>query len=99
MGCVGAEATSWPIVGRDGELAAVQCAILDPACGGVILAGTQGAGRTSLARETEFRALAAGRATIWATGTRAASALPFGALAHLLPDDPAGLDFDRPPSC
>jgi hypothetical protein len=96
MGCVGAEATSWPIVGRDGELAAVQFAILDPACGGVVLAGTQGAGRTSLARETEFRALAAGRATIWATGTRAASALPFGALAHLLPDDPSGLDFDRP---
>jgi hypothetical protein len=91
---VGAEATPWPIVGRDGELAAVQGAIVDPSCGGVILAGPQGAGRTSLARELEFRALAAGRATLWATGTRAASALPFGALAHLLPDVPAGWDLD-----
>jgi hypothetical protein len=88
---VGAEATPWPIVGRDGELGAVQAAIADPGCGGVILAGAQGVGRTSLAREIEFRALAAGRGTVWATGTRAASALPFGALAHLLPDGTGGL--------
>ena len=72
----------------------MQAAILEPACGGVILAGPQGSGRTSLARELEFRALAAGRATTWATGTRAASDLPFGALAHLLPDGPAGWDLD-----
>jgi len=91
---VGAEATPWPIVGRDGELGAVQAAIADPGCGGVILAGAQGVGRTSLAREIEFRALAAGRGTVWATGTRAASALPFGALAHLLPDGPGGLGLD-----
>ena len=95
IGGVGPEATPWPIVGRDDELAAVQAAIVDPACGGVILAGAPGTGRTSLARELEFRALAArGRATIWATGTRAASAVPFGALAHLLPDEPAGWDLD-----
>jgi len=71
-------------------------AVDDPAGGGIVVAGPQGVGRTRLAHEIEDRARAAGRATAWATATRSAGAVAFGALAHLLPDDVAPLVAEHP---
>lgn len=72
----------WPLVGRAEELAAASEA-LD--AGGVVVAGGAGVGKTRLAVEVLDRARAQGWTTCWATATAAAQAIPFGALAHLLP--------------
>jgi DNA-binding NarL/FixJ family response regulator len=83
MGVIGA---AWPLVGREEELAAVKVAMDDASVSGVVLAGTAGVGKTRLAREAIGLARAAGLTTRWAVATQAASAIPFGALAQLLPD-------------
>ncbi|HEY2957803.1 MAG TPA: LuxR C-terminal-related transcriptional regulator [Actinomycetota bacterium] len=77
---------AWPLVGRGEELTAIQAAMDDAAVSGVVLAGTAGVGKTRLAREALTRARAQGLATRWAVATQAASPIPFGALAQLLPD-------------
>jgi DNA-binding NarL/FixJ family response regulator/DNA-binding transcriptional ArsR family regulator len=83
MGVMGA---AWPLVGREQELTAVHAAMDDATVSGVMLAGTAGVGKTRLAREALTRARAQGLATRWAVATQAASAIPFGAFAQLLPD-------------
>ena len=52
---------------------------------GVLLAGAPGVGKTRLAREALTAAEAAGCFTRWAAASRALAAIPFGALADLLP--------------
>jgi DNA-binding CsgD family transcriptional regulator len=56
--------------------------------------GAGGVGKTRLARELVETAVGSGRgASIWVSGTRSASGVPFGAFAHLLPAlDARGLD-------
>jgi DNA-binding CsgD family transcriptional regulator len=54
----------------------------------LLLAGAPGVGKTRLAREALAAADAAGCDTRWAVASPAVAAIPFGALAHLLP--PAG---------
>jgi DNA-binding CsgD family transcriptional regulator len=76
----------WPLVGRDEERAAILEAIGRPDVGGVVVAGDAGVGKTRLAREVLAAARARGLTTRWAVATEAASAIPFGALAQLLPD-------------
>jgi hypothetical protein len=51
----------------------------------LLLAGAPGVGKTRLAREALAAAEAAGCDTEWAVASRAVAAIPFGALAHLLP--------------
>ena len=82
MGVMGA----WPLVGRDEELTTIQAAMEDAGVSGVVLAGAAGVGKTRLAREALTLAQAGGLPTRWAAATQATSAVPFGALAQLLPD-------------
>jgi DNA-binding CsgD family transcriptional regulator len=78
---------SWPLVGRREELAFVEEALGQKESRGVILAGAAGVGKSRLASETLGLAESRGFASSWAIGTRAAAHIPFGALAHLLPED------------
>ena len=72
-------------MGRDEELAAILEAIGAAEVTGVVLAGEAGVGKTRLAREVLVAARARGLVTRWAVATQAASAIPLGALAQLLP--------------
>ena len=83
---MGVKGAVWPLVGRDGELAAIQALLEGAGVTGVVVAGAAGVGKTRLASEVLDRAQAQGFAARWAVATKAASAIPFGALAPLLPD-------------
>jgi DNA-binding CsgD family transcriptional regulator len=85
-------AAEWPLIGRDGDLAAVEAALEDPGLCGAVVVGADGVGKTRLVAEVRRRAHATGRPVAWATGIRAARTIPFGALAHLLPDEPTVRD-------
>ena len=75
----------WPLVGRGVELHRLHDLVTDGKSPGVMVAGPAGVGKTRLALECLRLAEAAGLATARVTATRAAAALPFGALAPLLP--------------
>ncbi len=79
-------ASPWPLLGRDAELARLASAIEDAACGGVVLIGPAGVGKTRLAAYTIEMATARGLATSAIRATRSASGIPFAALAPLLPE-------------
>lgn len=74
-----------PIIGRDDVLARVAVR-LDAGAGGVVLVGDGGIGKSRLAREVVRLARERGWHTVSTVGTRAAAAIPLGALSHLLPD-------------
>ena len=75
----------WPLTGRAGELHRLHDLVAGTDSPGVMIAGPAGVGKTRLALEGLRLAEAAGMATARITATRAASSLPFGALAPLLP--------------
>src|SRR5262245_33928923 len=85
----GSATASWPLVGRGEELAFVS-ALMQRRRGGVVVAGAAGVGKTRLARAILGEAEARGYATAWATATRAAASVPYGALADLLPEREGG---------
>jgi DNA-binding CsgD family transcriptional regulator len=77
----------WPLVGRDEELSQLTAAVV--AHRGAVITGAAGAGKTTLAmtglRVAEERGMSVARtAATWAS-----RGLPFGALASILPPDPA----------
>jgi DNA-binding CsgD family transcriptional regulator len=74
----------WPIEGRERELAAVQAAFGGSAVNAVLVLASAGVGKTRLAREALDQL---GCRTEWIAASQAASAIPFGALAHLLPEE------------
>lgn len=78
---------SWPLVGRLEELAYLDELIGDPECSGGFLAGEAGVGKTRLLAEVTGRL--ASHHVERVTATRSAQLLPFGALAHLLPESMA----------
>lgn len=78
-------ATSWPLVGRSEELEFLHRAIMGQQMAAMLVAGSAGVGKTRLAAEALARAGDDGPATAWAVATASATAIPFGALAHLLP--------------
>lgn len=81
----------WPLVGRSAELDFARRTLATPSLSGLVLAGRAGVGRTRLLREILGAATDAGDAT--AVEVRAtAPGIPFGALAHLLPDLDRGPD-------
>ncbi|MGH3808617.1 MAG: LuxR C-terminal-related transcriptional regulator [Pseudonocardiaceae bacterium] len=81
----------WPLVGRRAELALVDKLLGAPGKAGVVLAGAAGVGKTRLGREALAVVEAQGWVTRWVVATEAASSIPFGALAPLLPPmDQAG---------
>ncbi|MEY2459836.1 MAG: hypothetical protein QOG30_1666, partial [Acidimicrobiaceae bacterium] len=79
-------ATDWPLLGRELELAQIAKGLDDPSCGGVLVIGPSGVGKTRLA--THALGLAAGRgyATRSIRATPGGSSIPFAALAPLFPD-------------
>ncbi|GAA4450013.1 AAA family ATPase [Phytohabitans houttuyneae] len=83
---------TWPFVGRDGELAAIEGAFAGSDVDAVVVAGPAGVGKTALAREALRRLRGTGCRAEWAAGTRAAASIPFGAVAQLVPPEwrPAG---------
>ncbi len=85
--------TRWPFVGRDRELATVLHHVIGDEPGAIVLAGEPGVGRTRLAQESVTTARRAGHPTAWATATRTMSAIPLGALVHLVP---AGTSASKP---
>lgn len=85
---------AWPLVGRDEELAFVADALVGDGAGGVVIAGELGVGKTRLAREA-IAAVEDRFAVEWVAATAASSAIPFGALAHLVDDDAVGSAEDR----
>jgi len=80
------EAVSWPLVGRERELAALRGALEDGAPAAVI-AGPPGSGKTALAARATEAVRRTGRATLWVAATAAAGRIPFGAMAALAPSD------------
>src|SRR3954465_474394 len=88
-----AEALSWwPMVGRHAELEAFSTVLRDRRCHAFVIHGAAGVGKTRLAQESLDQAAAAGHPHARATATRAASRIPFAAIAHLLPMPPAQTD-------
>jgi DNA-binding CsgD family transcriptional regulator len=74
----------WPFEGRGEELAAIEAAFASPAVNAVVLSGPAGVGKSRLARQALLRLRC--RRTDWIAATRSGATIPFGALAHLLPD-------------
>lgn len=86
----------WPLRGRQAELHIIEDLLVHQDRRGVVLAGAAGVGKTRLAAEGLGSARSQGYATSWAIGTHAASDIPFGALAHLLPpESPAAVDREN----
>ena len=76
---------AWRMTGRAAELAQLDAAIGGGGTVGMVLAGTAGTGKTRLLRETLHRAKRAGRDVVQVAATRCTAAIPFGAVAGLLP--------------
>ena len=76
---------TWPLVGRREELARITEARRRGG-GGVVLVGETGVGKTRLAVEALRAAEVDGAVTARVAATRAAAAIPLGALAPLLPE-------------
>lgn len=77
-------ALTWPLVGRDEELARTDRALAGAATA-VVFYGDGGGGKTRLAAEALERLAARGYATARVNATEAARSVPLGALAPLLP--------------
>jgi DNA-binding CsgD family transcriptional regulator len=74
---------AWTLVGRDEELDIVTSGLR--AGGSIVIAGSAGVGKTRLAQEA-LTAVGDGDATTaWAVASQSSRAIPFGALAPLLP--------------
>jgi DNA-binding CsgD family transcriptional regulator len=71
----------WPFAGRETQLAAIRSAV---EAGGAVVAGPAGAGKSRLAAEV----LSGTGDVAWILATAAASDIPLGAMAHLLPAQP-----------
>jgi DNA-binding CsgD family transcriptional regulator/type II secretory pathway predicted ATPase ExeA len=80
-------------VGRDKELTQLAGAVADRR--GAVIMGQAGVGKTTLALRYLELARKRGMAVARASATRASQALPFGALAAVLPADQDGDDLSR----
>src|SRR4029453_17546567 len=79
-------AGGWPFVGRADTVTRVRAA-LAASSRAVVLTGPAGTGKTRFLTEVLRAAGREGATVPHVTGTRSASAIPFGALASLLPVD------------
>ncbi|MGQ0466682.1 MAG: LuxR C-terminal-related transcriptional regulator [Sporichthyaceae bacterium] len=79
-------AAEWPLTGRSDELQWLGALLRAGDVAGVVVSGPAGVGKTRLAAEGLRLAEAFGHPVASVTATRAASTLPFGALAPMLPD-------------
>lgn len=72
----------WPFIGRDEELVTITEVFIGSTANAVVIRAGAGYGKTALARRALSRLDCR---TEWVWATRAAAAVPFGALPHLLP--------------
>ncbi|HKX70706.1 MAG TPA: AAA family ATPase, partial [Acidimicrobiales bacterium] len=75
----------WPLTGRTVQLELLGERTRDASCGGVVLVGPAGVGKTRLAEEALRMAERAGWPTGRVVGHPTTQQIPLGALAHLLP--------------
>ena len=75
----------WPFVGRRSEQERITALLRSRPPVGVVLCGPQGVGKTRLAQATRSGAAGAGVDVRHVVAGAATSAIPFGALATLLP--------------
>ncbi len=80
---LGATAT-WPVIGRERELATIARARADGA-GGVVVYAPAGVGKSRVAREALTEAERQGALTAWVQATRSAASMPLGAFAGVIP--------------
>jgi DNA-binding winged helix-turn-helix (wHTH) protein len=78
---------SWPLLGRAGELEAINDAFVAGRIGGVLLTGPAGVGKTRLAVECLRLAQQAGVLVARVSGHPETKSLPLAAVAHVLPPD------------
>lgn len=78
------EGSTWPLVGRQRELASITSAVATKGPGGLVLAGAEGVGKTRLAREALAFASSIGRPAAWVAGVQAAASIPFGAFESVV---------------
>jgi DNA-binding CsgD family transcriptional regulator/tetratricopeptide (TPR) repeat protein len=78
-------ATRWPLVGRRDEIDVFTAALVDAGCQAFCIYGPAGVGKTRLGEECLALAEAAGRRVLRATADGSMTAVPFGAVAHLMP--------------
>ncbi|MDX2565343.1 LuxR C-terminal-related transcriptional regulator [Streptomyces sp. TX20-6-3] len=83
----------WPLVGRDELLSEFQRLLGGSRNSGLMIQGAAGVGKSRLAVECAEAAEASGWHVGRAVATEAASGVPLGAIAHLLP---VGVDFSDP---
>ncbi|HSB84904.1 MAG TPA: ATP-binding protein, partial [Ilumatobacteraceae bacterium] len=69
----------WPLTGRSAQLEQLGRHYLDGLCGGVVLSGPAGVGKTRLAEEALSLAERASRPTARAVGHPSTQAIPLGA--------------------
>lgn len=74
------------LVGRTRELAVIDRSLASSGVCAVVLVGDTGVGKTRLAREALAAAPMASRERFWVAASSSASAIPFGAVSHLVPD-------------
>ncbi|MGH9210001.1 MAG: AAA family ATPase [Acidimicrobiales bacterium] len=77
---------TWPLVGRDDELAAASEALAGEATS-IVISGSAGVGKTRVAEELLKQLAATGVHVLRMMATRAAATIPFGAAAPVLGDD------------
>lgn len=96
---VASGAGDWPFVGRDAAVDALLAMIDDPDCGGAILIGPAGVGKTRLGEAVLSVAARQHRAFGRVVASLAAQTLPYSAIAHLIPseliDRPGPIDAMR----
>ncbi len=78
--------TSWPLVGRGGELERITQARSEGRAA-VVISGSAGVGKSRLAREALSAAERDGAVVGWVQATRSAASVPLGAFATTLPAD------------
>ncbi|WP_405148897.1 LuxR C-terminal-related transcriptional regulator [Sphaerisporangium sp. NBC_01403] len=77
----------WPFVGRHAELTRFSQVLADRWSQGFVVCGPPGAGRSRLVEECLISAVDEGYHAVRAAASAAASTVPYGAIAHLLPPD------------
>lgn len=80
-----ASVRQWPFEGREQELAAISAAFAGSTVPVVLVRASAGLGKTRLTREALGQL---GCPVEWVAATRSAASIPFGAVAHWLPERP-----------
>ena len=76
---------SWPLIGRAGEMRAIEAAISASAVSGILVCGPAGVGKSRIAREALSAATSQGCEARWTAGSASARAIPLGAFTAWAP--------------